>query len=87
VAQPDESTWSVAEAEARFGDAVARAVGRGPQTVTRRGERAVVVVSVEEWDRKTRRSGSLAEFFAASPLIGSGVEVERSDDPGRPVGV
>ncbi len=87
MAQPDEGTWSLAEAEARFADVVARAVERGPQTVVRRGERAVVVVSVEEWERRSRRSGSLAEFFASSPLVGSGLEVERSSDAGRPAGL
>lgn len=84
MAQPD-SCWSVAEAKARFSDIVARALEDGPQTVTRRGRRAVVVVSAEEWDRKTARNGSLADFFAASPLCDSGLDIERSDDLGRPV--
>jgi predicted oxidoreductase len=30
-------------------------------------------VSADEWERRTRRAGSLADFFAASPLRGSGV--------------
>lgn len=85
MAQPDERAWSVAEAKARFSDVVERALHDGPQTVTRRGQRAVVVVSAEEWDRKTIRRGNLAEFFASSPLRGSGLEVERSRDEGRPV--
>lgn len=85
MAQPDGSTWSVAEAKARFSDVMARAVEDGPQTVTRRGRRAVVVVSVEEWERKTRRRGSLAEFFAESPLRDSGLVLERSHDTGRAV--
>ena len=33
---------------------------------------AIVVASAEEGARKTRRSGNLAEFFAESPLRGSG---------------
>lgn len=85
MAQPDEPTWSVAEAKAHFSDVVARAVEDGPQVVTRRGLRTVVVVSVEEWERRTRRRGSLAEFFATSPLRDSGLVVERSDDTGRTV--
>lgn len=81
----DDATWSVAEAKARFSDVVARAVEDGPQTVTRRGERTVVVVSVAEWERKSRRSGSLAEFFTDSPLRESGLEVGRPTDVGRQV--
>lgn len=84
MAQPDEPTWSIAEAKAHFSDVVARARDDGPQVVTRRGRRTVVVVSVEEWERRTRRHGSLADFFAGSPLQGSGLVVERSEDPGRP---
>ena len=85
MARPDEPTWSVADAKAHFSDVVARAVDDGPQVVTRRGRRTVVVVSVEEWERRTRRRGSLAEFFAASPLGDSGLVVERSGDTGRAV--
>jgi len=33
---------------------------------------------IEEWTRKTRRKGTLADFFAASPLRGSGLEIERA---------
>lgn len=83
MARPEPDTWSVAEAKARFSDVIARALEEGPQTVTRRGERTVVVVSAEEWERKTRRTGSLAQFFAGSPLPGSGLVVERSSDAGR----
>ena len=55
------------------------------QTVTRHGRSAVVVVSVAEWERTTRRAGNLAEFFAASPLRGSGLAIERRKDKPRPV--
>jgi hypothetical protein len=40
--------------------------------------RTAVVVSAEEWERKTKRTGNLAEFFAASPLRGSKLNVERA---------
>jgi prevent-host-death family protein len=70
-------TWTVAEAKAKFGELIERARSRGPQAVTRKGRTAVVVVSAEEWERKTKRTGNLAEFFAASPLRGSELKVER----------
>jgi hypothetical protein len=37
-----------------------------------------VIVSTEEWDRKTTRVGNLAEFFGSSPLRGSGLRIKRS---------
>ena len=43
------------------------------------------VVSAEEWKRKTKRVGNLAEFFASSPLRGSGLRVKRSKDGPRKV--
>jgi prevent-host-death family protein len=70
-------TWTVAEAKAKFSELIERARSRGPQTITRNGHTAVVVVSAEEWTRKTKRVGNLAEFFAASPLVGSDLKIER----------
>lgn len=77
--------WSVAEAKAGLNEVIERAVSDGPQTITRKGRRTAVLVSVEEWERKTTRRGSLAEFFAASPLRASGLEIERVVDSPRKV--
>ena len=73
----DAKVWSVAEAKARLSEVIDRALKQGPQAITRNGRLAVVVVSAEEWSRKTRRKGTLAEFFAASPLPGAELEIER----------
>jgi len=69
--------WTVAEAKAKFSEVINQAQSAGPQTITRKGRRAVVVVAAEEWERKTRRRGNLAEFFAASPLRGAGLKIQR----------
>ena len=79
------ATWTVAEAKAKFSEVVAKARSSGPQTITRNGRAAAVVVSVEEWERKTHRRGNLAEFFAESPLPGSGLETTRANDGPRKV--
>ena len=70
-------SWTVAEAKAKFSEVLNRATAEGPQTITRRGRTAAVVVDAEEWNRKTKRVGTLADFFAASPLRGSGLKVRR----------
>jgi prevent-host-death family protein len=70
-----KATWTVAEAKARFSEVVQKAQTEGPQRITRRGEEAAVVVSKKEWDRKTKRKGTLLEFFMNSPLRGSGIEI------------
>jgi prevent-host-death family protein len=69
--------WTVAEAKAKFSEIIERAMSEGPQTITRKGRTAAVVVGADEWQRKTRRAGNLAEFFAGSPLRGSELKVPR----------
>ena len=69
--------WTVAEAKAKFSEVMERAMSEGPQTITRNGHKAVVVVGAEEWQRKTKRVGTLVEFFANSPLRGSGIQLRR----------
>jgi prevent-host-death family protein len=78
-------TWTVAEAKAKFSEVIERAKSGGPQTITRNGRLAVVIVAAEEWERKTKRAGNLAEFFAASPLRGSGIKIKRVKDRPRKV--
>ena len=78
-------TWTVAEAKAKLSELIERARASGPQTITRSGRNAVVVVWVEEWERKTRRRGNRAEFLAGSPLPQSGLVIERSKDEPRDV--
>jgi len=72
--------WTVAQAKAKFSEVIDRAESTGPQVITRSGRRTAVIVASDEWERKTRRVGTLADFFAASPLRGSGVKVRRSKE-------
>jgi prevent-host-death family protein len=80
-----KETWTVANAKARFSELIDKAKSEGPQTVTRNGKPAVVLVSVEEWEKKTARKGTLSEFFRNSPLYDSGIELVRLDHPPRKV--
>jgi prevent-host-death family protein len=77
-------TWTLAGAKARLSEVVDRAQ-TGPQTITRNGKPSAVIVSAEEWARKTARKGTLAEFLLASPLRGADLELERQRDTPRDV--
>jgi prevent-host-death family protein len=78
-------SWTVAEAKAKFSEVIEKARSEGPQTITRKGRRAAVIVGAEEWERKVHRSGNLAEFFAGSPLRSSGLKLpRRKERPRRP---
>jgi prevent-host-death family protein len=81
----DAAVWSVAEAKARLSEVIDRALKQGPQAITKNGRPAVVLVSSEEWARKTGRKGTLAEFFAASPLRGATLELERPQGGAREI--
>jgi prevent-host-death family protein len=79
---PPGGTWTLAGAKARLSELVDRAQA-GPQFITRNGKPSAVIVSAEEWARKTGRKGTLAEFLLASPLRGADIEVERQHDTPR----
>ena len=79
--------WQLQQAKNRFSEVVDRAIQEGPQTVTRHGKDAWVIVSANEFQRASaaaeRQSQSLAEFLSNSPLRGSKLRIRRSRDTGR----
>ncbi len=80
--EPD--TWTLAGAKAHLSEVVDRAKTE-PQTITKNGKPSAVVVSVEEWARKTSRRGTLADFLLNSPLRGSDIDVARQRDEPRDI--
>lgn len=71
-------TWSVQDAKNRFSEVV-EAARRKPQTVTKHGKPAVVVVAADEYDRLRQlqqfAAPSFAELLLAMPQ--GDVEFER----------
>ena len=78
----NQENWTVASAKAKLSEVIERAQTE-PQTITRNGKPSVVVVSAEEWQRKTARKGTLAEFLMTSPLRGTNLNLERVSDGPR----
>ena len=78
--------WQLQVAKNRFSEVVERAINDGPQTVTKHGKDAVVIVSVEQFQRgyKTgkKERQSLAEFLLQSPLRGARLRIRRSRGTG-----
>lgn len=79
--------WSVAQAKAKFSEVIENARMHGPQHITRNGKEAVVVVSVEEWRRRSAPARSLVEILTDSSARGllepgesSLFERDRTDD-------
>jgi len=55
---------TLGEARAKFSEVIVKARSLGPQTITRNGRKAAVIVAAEEWERKTKPKGNLAEARA-----------------------
>jgi antitoxin Phd len=81
------STWSVQDAKNRFSEVV-EAARRKPQTVTKHGKPAVVVVAADEYERLRKlqhlKAPSFAEMLLAMPTGGEQFErlEGRMRDPG-----
>jgi prevent-host-death family protein len=83
-----QQDWQLQEAKARFSEVFRLARECGPQRVTKHGRTAVVVLPAEEYERLSiakRHQGSLVQFFADSPLAGSGIQLDRQRDFGRAI--
>jgi len=81
------STWSVQDAKNRFSEVV-EAARRQPQTVTKHGKPAVVVVAADEYERLRElqhlKAPSFAEMLLDMPTGGEQFErlEGRMRDPG-----
>ena len=81
-----KNTWPASEAKARLSELLDAALRGEPQIITRRGNEAVVVVSVRSYRAKVeRRGGSLSEFFARSPHRDVDIAPPRDRRAGRDV--
>ncbi len=80
-----ETKWQLQDAKNRFSELVEKAISLGPQTVTKRGVEAVVVVSVDEYKKLTKPKSSLVDFFKNSPLHDIELDLERDKDLPREV--
>ncbi len=75
--------WQLQKAKAKFSEVVQRAIEDGPQTVTRRGKPAVVVVAAEEFERLREQTPTLKALLLECPL--EGIDLERPRDYGREI--
>ena len=80
--------WQLQTAKARFSELFRRARTEGPQWITKQDKEAVVMLPAEDFEALTARAKqpkSLMQFLAESPLVGSGINLEREEDYGRDV--
>jgi antitoxin Phd len=88
MATPEKrSHWQLQDAKNRFSEVVNEAERSGPQIVTRRGAKAAVVLSYEDYRKLSakHRGGGLVDALLSAPKVRGGLKVERSSDAGRKV--
>jgi prevent-host-death family protein len=77
--------WKLEDAKARFSEVVRHAREDGPQRVTVRGHDAVVIMSVEEFERLVPASPRVPFVQFMEDLHLGGLDLEREADYGRDV--
>lgn len=89
----DGSTWQLQEAKAKLSEVVRRARSEGPQTITVHGQKAVVVVDGDDYERdhpasehrsRTQFGDTLMEVLLNAPKVYTDEEIDElfSRDPG-----
>ena len=75
--------WKLESAKARLSELVRQAKDEGPQTITVRGRRAVVVVSADQFERLVRQGAdeNWVDRFRGAFL--GDIDLDRDDDRGR----
>ena len=75
--------WQLQEAKAKFSELVQKAIDEGPQTVTRHGKDAVVVLSAEQFELMKKRQIDLKDLLPDLSL--DEADLERNKDFPRDV--
>ena len=79
------TSWKLEDAKARFSEVVRRAQDEGPQAVTVRGRRAVVVLDAEAYDRLARPAPAKPFVAFLEGLHLEGLDLARDPDDGREI--
>ena len=77
--------WQLQDAKNRFSEVVQKAIEQGPQIITRRGVKTVVIMSVEDYQQLTQPKVNIIDFFRKSPLKDAMIDLTRDEDIGREI--
>jgi prevent-host-death family protein len=76
-------TWQLQEAKNKLSEVIDEALHSGPQIITRHGRDTAVLISVDEFNKMRSKKKGFVQFFRDSPLVDSGINLDRSQDTGR----
>jgi antitoxin Phd len=83
--RPQLGDWKLEDAKARFSEVVRRAHLEGPQAVTVRGRRAVVVIDADEYERLAIPAPTVPLVAFLESLDMPDLDLARAGDVGRDV--
>ena len=72
--------WQLQDAKSKFSELVEFAISKGPQFVTKRGVKSVVVISIDEFNRLKKPKEDLLSFFNSAPRIDLVIERKKDFD-------
>lgn len=80
-----QNVWQLQDAKNKLSKVVDEALRHGPQTITRHGVEAVMVMSCDEYKKITEKKKKLSEVFGVSPFRGSDIDLSRDKRTTRAV--
>ena len=78
-------SWQLQEAKNHFSEVVERAIKDGAQTVTKHGKPAVMIISVEDYQKTISPRKSLIQLLRECPENLADIIGPRSKEPARTV--
>lgn len=80
-----ENHWQLQDAKNKFSNLVEQAQHKCPQIVTKHGKEAVVVLSIDEYNKLVKPKSNLVKFFQKSPLAKHDIDLKRNTDIPRDI--
>lgn len=68
-----DNEWQLQDAKNKLSEVINLAISKGPQLITRRGEKTAVLLSYAEYEKLCKAQGKLTDFFRASPLADASI--------------
>ena len=78
-------TWQLQDAKARLSEVIRQASTKGPQAITVRGHREVIVLSAKDYQKLSSSKSSFLEFVNQSPLKGIHLKTTRNRSRSRDI--
>ena len=72
--------WTLQDAKAKFSKVVEDALKIGPQYVTKRGEKAIVILSTQTYEELISKKPAFKDFLLDCPKMEENFKIERQKD-------